>query len=156
MSARAALASEPEPRVHLAGQDDMPREPPAPILNPHDPRAYLRRFLEAQEKDLANGSKPNRVASTKLPLEKIPAGHNLRNVSIKRSADLHLIRHELKLTSKEDSYTQPGDKEIAFFDLKNCDIELWTSRLTALVEAHYKAVEETAALRLHLDFSHLT
>jgi hypothetical protein len=134
----------------------MPKEPQASLLNPHDPRAYLKRFLEAQAKDSANGSKLKRVTSTKLPLEKIPAGHNLRNVSIKRSAELSLICHELKLTSKEDSYSQPGDKEIAFTDLTNYDIELWTSRLTGLVKAQYKAVEETAALQLHLDFSHLT
>ncbi|KAL3449068.1 hypothetical protein BJX65DRAFT_55446 [Aspergillus insuetus] len=156
ISARAALASEPQPQVHLASQDDMPREPLAPLLNPHDPRAYLKRFLEAQEKDSANGAKLKRVTSTKLPLEKTPAGHNLCNVSIKRAAELPLICHELELTSKEGSYTQPGDKEIAFTDLKTYDIELWTSRLTALIKAQYKAVEETADLQLHLDFSHLT
>jgi hypothetical protein len=156
MSARSALASEPQPRVLIAGQDDIPSKLLAPVLNPHDPRAYLKRFLEAQEKDSANTSKLKRVASTKLPFEKIPVGHDLHNVMIERPAELPLLYNEFKLTSKEDSYTHTGDKENALTNLKTEDIELWTSRLTALVTAQYKAVEGTAAVDLHLDFSHLT
>ncbi|CEL08441.1 Putative DNA mismatch repair enzyme [Aspergillus calidoustus] len=156
ISARSALASEPQPRVLIAGQDDIPSKPLAPVLNPHDPRAYLKRFLEAQEKDSANTSKLKRVASTKLPFEKIPVGHDLHNVMIERPAELPLLYNEFKLTSKEDSYTHTGDKENALTNLKTVDIELWTSRLTALVTAQYKAVKGTAAVDLHLDFSHLT
>ncbi|KAL2837054.1 hypothetical protein BJY01DRAFT_238021 [Aspergillus pseudoustus] len=155
ISARAALASEPQPQVHLEGQEDTTRITPGPVLNPHDPRAYLKRLLETESTDPANSSKLRRFGSIKLPFEKIPAGQDLHDVSIRCPTDLLWFSKAFRHTFKDDVYAQTGYQVGAFTNLDDCDFEFWTERLTAMVKIQYNANEDSAIPKLQFDFSQM-
>ncbi|KAL2818082.1 hypothetical protein BJX63DRAFT_384536 [Aspergillus granulosus] len=152
----ASLNSELQLQVDLAGRNDMTQGTSVPVFSPHDPRAYLKRFLEAQGTDHVHSSRLKRINSTKLPFEKILTGHDLHNVSIKCPAELPFLSTTFMHTIKEDLYIQTGGQAHAFMNPDGHDIEFWASRLTAMIGIQYKAAQNSDTPELQLDFSHLS
>ncbi|KAL3458447.1 hypothetical protein BJX64DRAFT_292155 [Aspergillus heterothallicus] len=155
ISARAALTSESQPRVHLSGEKDTVQGHYVPVLSPHDPRAYLKRLLDAQGPNPANGSKLKRFASNRLPFEKVPAGHDLHSITMNCSVELPLLSTSFTQTSKTDLYNRTGHQNEAFSNPDSEDIELWRFRLAALITAQYTSGEASSASKLRFDFSQL-
>ncbi|RDW81631.1 putative DNA mismatch repair protein [Aspergillus mulundensis] len=152
LAARAALSSQPDsiPRVSVVGKATSSDSAVKPLLSPHDPRAYLLRL----QNDGPGSSKLKRIASGKLPFEKIPDGYDLHAVGLRCPVDMHLLRASSKAISKSDLYTRSGDQSEGFTSPNiNADITTWHDRLSELIRAQYRSSEGSDFSRLEFDFS---
>ncbi|KAL4744135.1 hypothetical protein BDV11DRAFT_165824 [Aspergillus similis] len=147
LAARAALSSQPGPssatqqsRSRL-GETSNGNEVSKPVLSPHDPRAYL---MHLQNHDVPRGSKLKRIASAKLPFEKIPKGCDLHSVGLTLPAGLHLICESFRECWNNDLYTQSGDQVEGFVSPDiNTALESWDARLSRFIKTHYRLTESS-------------
>ncbi|PLN82795.1 DNA mismatch repair protein [Aspergillus taichungensis] len=147
LAARAALHSEPN-------TDEGPsRSTSEPVLSPHDPRAYLMRHQSISgqtDKSL------RRKSTHKLPLERIPNGCGLHDVSLILPTDLSLISTRSNEAVTFDVYVSNGHDAQAFGDDLQSDLfELWSRRLSALIRTQYRTENESDSPELTFDFSAL-
>ncbi|PKY07111.1 DNA mismatch repair protein [Aspergillus campestris IBT 28561] len=151
LAARAALHSEP------ATDEGPSRSTTRPVINPHDPRAYLMRYQSIPRQDDPSRNKNLRRKTThKLPLERIPNGCDLHDVSLILPTDLSLISTKSNEALASDVYTSNGHDSQAFDgDLQPDLIGLWTRRLSALTKTQYRTENESDSPNLTFDFSAL-
>lgn len=147
LAARAALHSEP------ATDEGRSRSTTRPVLNPHDPRAYLMRHQNISGQ---NDKSLRRKTTHKLPLERIPNGCDLHDISLILPTDLSLISTKSNEAIASDVYASTGHDAQAFTDDLQPDIiELWSRRLSALIKTQYRTENESDSLDLTFDFSAL-
>ena len=147
LAARAALHSEPT-------TDEGPsRSTSEHVLNPHDPRAYLMRHQSISgQKDKSL----RRKTTHKLPLERIPHGCGLHDVSLILPTDVSLISTKSNEAFTSDVYVSNGHDAQAFADHVQSDlIGLWSHRLSALIKTQYQTEAESGSPDLTFDFSAL-
>ncbi|KAL4883810.1 hypothetical protein BJY04DRAFT_226428 [Aspergillus karnatakaensis] len=153
LAARAALSSNPDAEMLLRANSNGASKP---ILSPHDPRAYLMRLRETQQTD-APGSKIKRIASNKLPFEKVPEGLDLHTVGLTLPAELALLHTTYTEISKNDLYTRSGDGIEGFTsnDMSSAT-QHWTARLAYLTTTLYRTTDSDKIPALQFDFSEIS
>jgi hypothetical protein len=161
LAARAALSSQPkpnsatqQPRSGLGEISSNRTGVSKTVLSPHDPRAYLMRL---QNSDVPDGSKLKRIASVRLPFEKIPEEYDLHSVGLTLPAGLPLIYSSFKKSWNNDLYTQSGDRVEGFVSPDiNTVFENWDAQLSSLIRAHYKLTDSSDIPNIQFDFSELS
>ncbi|KAL4902673.1 hypothetical protein BDW74DRAFT_180770 [Aspergillus multicolor] len=152
LAAKAALSSQSDsvPRVSIVGKAMTSGSTAKPVLSPHDPRAYLMRIRN----DGLGSSKLKRIASAKLPFEKIPDGYDLHSVSLTCPFDLHSLRASYETISKNDLYTRSGEELEGFASpYLNADIKIWHARLSGLLRTQNKPTDGPDISNVQFDFS---
>lgn len=161
LAARAALSSQPKPssvtQQSRSGSGEIPTNGTGvskTVFSPQDPRAYL---IQLQNSDVPDGPKLKRIASAKMPFEKIPEEHDLHSVGLTLPAGLPLIYSSFKKLWNNDLYTQSGEQVEGFVspDIKTV-IESWDAHLSSLIRAHYRLAENSDIPNLQFDFSELS
>ncbi|KAL6233468.1 hypothetical protein BDW75DRAFT_190873 [Aspergillus navahoensis] len=158
LAARAALSSQPEPdsatrqlRLGLGKPSSDVNRVPKPGLSLHDPRAYLMRLQNNNDRV---SSKIKKIAPAKLPFEKIPEGYDLHSVGLTLPAELPLICASFKEILNNDLYTQSGDQIEGFVSPDiNTAIEGWNARLLGLIRAHYRPTECSDISNIQFNYS---
>ncbi|PYH81634.1 hypothetical protein BO82DRAFT_335426 [Aspergillus uvarum CBS 121591] len=150
LNARAALTSDtaishPQDLVELEQTN-------RPVLSPHDPRSYLIRY-RAQNATSDGTSKPKRISTNKLPFERIPEEHALYDTGVTVSTDVSQLSKLAKGMSPEPVFTDPvTGSDRSNILATDSPIDLWTQRLTELIQARYREAQPNV-LPLHFNFS---
>lgn len=155
LAARASLNSRPnEQQSHVPFIPELSTSKSP--LSPFDPRAYLIRqnvFLQKLHKD----EKARRIQTSKLPLEKIPDGHDLHNVCLSMPFNVSELTNTIDEHLTHDLYTQCGYDFAAFTEPESEDpypLNAWKHRLSDLVNKNYETTDSEVP-RLDFDFSNI-
>lgn len=132
LAAKAALAAKRPFAIPETSQ---------PGLSPHDSRAYLMRREHDQgtNSQSQENTKVRRIPTNRLPLERIPDGCDLHDVSLSLSANLPSIFHSFNIIAPHDSYVEFGKETVSFVD-SGVDglVPAWADRLQSIVARQYK------------------
>lgn len=159
LAAKAALSSDCHSAAESQGISASEKNAPTSRLGHDDPRTYLMRQQSAQQENgqPKHGMKLQRTHTKKLPLEKIPEGHDLHDISVTIPGNSFIVSDSLTRILRADLYTQSGTGFHAFLtpDSENA-FQLWRSRLSALINNMYTAKGGSQAPNLQFDFSAIT
>lgn len=106
-------------------------------MSSEDAREYLMR----QNWPTQMGFKSKRILTNQLPLEVIPSASALHGLALswtKQDDEASIPNKELL---KTDGYVRSGivPPPSAFFEVNPADINIWTTRLLALIQEHYRS-----------------
>lgn len=155
LAARATLNSRSNEQ-----QSQLPFTPESPtsksMLSPFDPRAYLIRQNVLPQEQPQN-AKARRIQTSKLPLEKIPDGHDLHDVCLIMPFDVSGLTNSIEGHLTHDLYTQCGGDFAAFTESRSEDsytFDLWKYRLSDLINENYET-RDSGVPRLDLNLSNI-
>ncbi|RJE26922.1 DNA mismatch repair protein [Aspergillus sclerotialis] len=153
LAARAALASESNSATqsqHTPSEESLAR----PALDHNDPRAYLMRQQNVQQPGSSQGQqKIQRAQTRKLPLEKIPEGYDLHDISLTVPAKISQLSKTFTKISETDLYTQNG-VDFQSFPAKSEDpIQLWIGKLSPLIKGKYRTKDGSQEPDLQFDLT---
>lgn len=149
LAAKAALTS---------SQTSVVEPISATKLSPNDPRCYLMRQIELVSVDEVlehdANAKARRLRTSRLPLERIPDGLDLHDLSITYSTDASSKFEIFKHCIREDMYLENGDEAAAFspYTVDTC-VPFWNQRLGLLIEEQYDSKDGSSLQRPKIDIS---
>ena len=153
LAAKAALAPESNPATqsqHNPCEGSLSRS----SLDHNDPRAYLMRQQNVQQPGLSQGQqKMPRTQTRRLPLEKIPEGYDLHDISLTVPAKISQLSKTFKQISETDLYTRSGVDFKAFLARPEDYFPLWTNQLSALIKSKYRTKDGSQEPNLQFDIS---
>lgn len=156
LAAKAALSSDCNTAAENQSISPAEKNPPIPSLSHGDPRTY---FMHQQSVQQENGQprpgmKLQRTQTKKLPLEKIPEGYDLHDVSMTIPARMSLLSGSFARTSNADLYARGGADFQAFLAPHSEDVfHLWETRLTELIKSAYRTEDGSQVPNIQFDFS---
>ncbi|KAJ5766129.1 uncharacterized protein N7511_003745 [Penicillium nucicola] len=125
-------------------------------ISTHDPRAYFIRHQTRNQSDetSATGTKPRKLPSNRLPLERIPGGYDLHDLEATCSIDLSLISN-LHGQHTQDDISIDSDNEPKAFSGSNVEkfTPLWAERLSLLMQQNYMKNDQTSLFTGTIDLS---
>lgn len=121
-----------------------------------DPRAYFISLQTDQPSvdQLNDYGAIRRTRTSKLPLERIPEGHDLHSIRLPVKSCSFDIFKSFHITTLHDSYTRGGDEQESLLlpDAITL-VPSWNERLTTIISNNYKTSEKSHAPDLRLDIS---
>lgn len=161
-STRVSISNSPHRNRYLAAKaalnaDNAINDPTTTTsFHRSDPRAYLISLQTDQPSvdQLDDSGAIRRTRTSKLPLERIPEGHDLHSIRLSVKTCSSDIFKSFHITNLHDSYTRCGDEQESL--LLSDAITLvpaWNERLTTIISNNYKTSQNSHAPDLRLDIS---
>lgn len=141
LAAKAALTSEYNPTGPSQNTTDSEANESGSALARGDPRAYLMRQQNSEQQiGVSNeGLKVKRTQTRKLPLESIPEGYDLHDVSVTIPANIFQLSDALARMLDTDTYTRSGIESQTLPTFGSEELfQLWKGQLSALVNSNYR------------------
>lgn len=160
-STRVSTLNSPHRNRYLAAKaalnaDSVTNDPTTTGLCRGDPRAYFISLQTDQPSvDQLNDSETiRRTRTSKLPLERIPEGHDLHSIRLPVKTCSSDIFKSFHITALHDSYTRCGDEhESLLLSHATTLVPSWNERLRTIISDNYKTSENSHAPDLRFDIS---
>ena len=121
-----------------------------------DPRTYFISLQTDQPSvdQVHDSGTIRRTRTSKLPLERIPEGHDIHNIRLPVKTCSSDILKSFHITALHDSYTRCGDEHESLLSSDATTlVPSWNERLRTIISNNYKTSENSHAPDLRLDIS---